>query len=246
MHTSSPVADHEERDRNEAAFHDARIEDDGRKLGYAYASVKDLFGFTAVPREHWHGRVLELGCFKGSRALAMHGFQGRYAGIDISPAAVDHCKRLGLPANFEFRVDNANALSTVGDGEVDYAFGDGVLHHLDLESMAPALARKLSADGCARFVEPAQGNFLLRTFRKLTPHLRTPDEHPFDRASIELLQRHFKVAITHEALLRPLLPMLCFNGAWATGIARRLDRWLLRHAFYQQQDGLLLIEWRKR
>jgi hypothetical protein len=83
-------------------------------------------------------------------------------------------------------------------------------------------------------------------FRKLTPHLRTPDEHPFDRASIELLQRHFNVAIVHEALLRPLLPMLCLNSAWSTNLARRLDKWLLRHAFFQQQAWLLLIELRKR
>jgi SAM-dependent methyltransferase len=247
MHTSSsPAASHAERERNEAAFHDARIDDDGRKLGYAYASVKDLFGFTTVPRQFRHGSVLELGCFRGVRARALNGFPGRYTGIDISPAAVEHCKGLGLPANFEFRVDNANALDTVEDGEVDYAFGDGVLHHLDLASMAPALARKLSPNGCARFVEPAQGNFLLRMFRKLTPHLRTPDEHPFDRASIELLQRHFNVAIVHEALLRPLLPMLCLNSAWSTNLARRLDKWLLRHAFFQQQAWLLLIELRKR
>jgi hypothetical protein len=40
--------------------------------------------------------------------------------------------------------------------------------------------------------------------------------------------------------------MLCFNSAWSTGIARKLDRWLLRHAFLQQQAWLLLIELRKR
>jgi SAM-dependent methyltransferase len=120
MHTSSsPAASHAERERNEAAFHDARIDDDGRKLGYAYASVKDLFGFTTVPRQFRHGSVLELGCFRGVRARALNGFPGRYTGIDISPAAVEHCKGLGLPANFEFRVDNANALVTVEDGEVD-------------------------------------------------------------------------------------------------------------------------------
>lgn len=246
MVTRSPAIDQEVRDRNESAFHDARIDGDDRKLGFAYASVKDVYDFTAVPPEYWNGSVLELGCFRGSRALAMEGFTGKYAGIDISPAAVDHCKALGLPANFEFRVDNANALDTVPDGQVDYAFGDGVLHHLDLPSMAPALARKLSARGCARFIEPAQGNFLLRAFRKLTPQLRTPDEHPFDRESIELLQRHFRVSIVHEALLRPFLPMLFMNSQWATSAARKLDRQLLRRPSLQRQAWLLQIELRKR
>lgn len=241
------VATQEQRDAYEAEFHDARIESEGdRKLGYAYASVKDVYGFTAVPPEFHASSVLELGCFRGSRALALRGFTGRYAGIDISPAAVEHCRQLGLPANFEFRVDNANTLDTVGDCDVDYAFGDGVLHHLDLASMAPALARKLSPRGCARFIEPAQGNFLLRAFRKLTPQLRTPDEHPFDRTSIETLERHFTVAITYQGLLRPFVPMLFGNSRRVTAVTRRLDERLLRHPFLQRQAWLLQIELRRR
>ena len=90
MATRNAAVDQDIRDRTESAFHDARIDDDGRKLGYAYASVKDVYDFTAVPREHWNDSVLELGCFRGNRALAMDGFQGRYAGIDISPGAVEH------------------------------------------------------------------------------------------------------------------------------------------------------------
>lgn len=248
MSTRSTALDSGGRNRNEAAFHDARVDDDCRKLGYAYASVRDVHGFNDVPPEYRNRSVLELGCFRGNRAraLAMGDFRGSYTGIDISPAAIDHCTGLGLPANFRFRVDNANTLDTIGDGEVDYAFGDGVLHHLDLACLAPALARKLSPDGCARFIEPAQGNLLLRAFRKLTPKLRTPDEHPFDGASIELLQRHFRVSIVHEALLRPWLPMLCFNAGWSIAAARWLDRRLLRYRFFQRQAWLLLIELRKR
>ena len=140
--------------------------------------------------------------FRGARASRLEGFRGRFIGIDISPMAVDHCKGLALPSNFEFRVDNANELDTIDDESVDYAFGDGVLHHLDLERAAPALARKLGPDGYARFIEPAQGNFLLRAFRMLTPKLRTPDEHPFDQESIAVLERHFQVSVNHHGLLR--------------------------------------------
>ena len=101
-------------------------------------------------------------------------------------------------------------------GLLTYAFGDGVLHHLDRARLAPPLAQKFAPDGYARFIEPAQGNFLLRAFRMLTPKLRTPEGHPFDQESIALLEKHFQVSIEYHGLLRPLAPMLFFNNKAVT------------------------------
>lgn len=236
------------REQKEAAFHDARIDnfEDVRKLGYVYASVKDVYAYTGVPPDCLDRSVLELGCFRGMRARALDGFSGRFVGIDISHSAIEHCRKLGLPPNFDFRVDNANELATIPDGSVDYAFGDGVLHHLDLTMLAPALARKLSPDGYARFIEPAQGHILLRAFRMLTPKLRTPDEHPFDKASIDLLRKYFMVEINYQALLRPFLPMLFRNAEAVIRATRWLDTQLLVHPHLQPQAWLLKIELRKR
>lgn len=231
------------RARSEADFHDARINiPDEHRLGYAYASVADVYEFGSVPDECLDRTVLEIGCFRGDQATALQDFRGRYVGIDISPAAIGYCKGLGLPGGFEFHVDDANVLDSMGDGTVDYAFGHGVLHHLDLPRFAPALARKLSTRGFARFVEPAQGNVLLRAFRKLTPQLRTPDEYPFDRAAIELLQRHFDVRISYQALVRPYAPMLCLNNKAVIRASRWVDDRLLRHRIFQGQAWLLQIE----
>lgn len=237
----------DERARNEARFHDARIQTpDEKRLGFAYTSVQDVLGFTAVPSSEWDRSVLEIGCFRGDAPRSMDGFSGNYVGIDISPAAIEECQALGLPSNFQFRVDDGNHLGTVADASVDYAFGQGVLHHLDLERCAPALARVLAPGGYARFVEPAQGNILLRMFRRLTPKLRTPDEHPFDDASIETLGRHFDVRITHQALTRPFLPIALLNARWAIDTSRWLDDRLLRNEKLQPQAWLLQVELRKR
>lgn len=228
---------------NEASFHDARINmPDEHRLGYAYRSVADVYAYCNVPREAFAASVLELGCFRGDEAQKLEGFGGRYVGIDISPAAIEHCRALGLPGNFAFRVDDANALDTIEDGSVEYAFGNGVLHHLDLPRFAPALASKLARSGRARFIEPAQGSLPLRLFRAMTPSLRTPDEFPFDRAAIELLRQHFRVAVTHKALLRPFLPMLLLNSAIATRAASWADDRLLRMPMLQDQAWLLQIE----
>jgi hypothetical protein len=234
------------RARIEAEFHDARINvEDEDRLGYAYVSVADVYEFGTVPDECMDRTVLEIGCFRGDQASALRGFRGRYVGIDISPAAIDHCGQLGLPDAFEFKVDDANVLDSMADGSVDYAFGHGVLHHLDLPRFAPALAKKLSSRGFARFVEPAQGNLLLRAFRKLTPHLRTPDEYPFDHSAIALLRRHFDLRISYQALVRPYAPMLCLNNKAVIRASRWLDDRLLRHPVFQDQAWLLQIELRK-
>jgi SAM-dependent methyltransferase len=239
-------ADSDERIRSEASFHDARaLIADEQRLGYAYASVADVYEFGTVPRDRLAASVLEIGCFRGDQARSLADFTGRYLGIDISPESIAHCLRLQLPDNYAFRVDDASVLATVDDGSVDYAFGMGVLHHLDLPRFAPALARKLAPGGCARFVEPAQGNVLVRTFRRLTPQLRTPDEYPFDRACIELLQRHLSVQVSYKALLRPLVPMLLLNHAAVVRATRWLDDRLLTHRSLQDQAWLLQIELRR-
>ena len=235
------------REQAEALFHDGRVgrKDPRRHLDYAYESVQDLYGFTDVPDDRRTGNVLEIGCFRGERARKLSGFTGRYVGVDISEVSIDHCCALGLPEPFRFIVDNANELRQIGTASIDYAFGDGVLHHLELERFVHALDRVLKRDGCARFIEPALGNFAIRFFRHLTPKLRTPDEHPFDDESIALLRRHFDVSIAHHGLLRPWLPMLAFNHRGVTRWTRSLDDALLAHARWQRQAWLLLIELRR-
>ena len=228
---------------NEASFHDARINTpDERRLGYVYASVADVYEFCAVPRSCHRAGVLEVGCFRGDEAARLEEFTGRYRGIDISPAAIEHCRTLGLPSNMTFCVDDANVLATIEDASVDYAFGNGVLHHLDLARFAPTLASKLSAGGYARFIEPAQGSLPLRLFRMLTPQLRTRDEHPFDRAAIALLKRHFNVRITYHGLLRPWVPMAFLNSHTATRVSRWIDNRVLRYPLLQGQAWLLQVE----
>ena len=234
------------RERSEARFHDERVggEDARRHLSYAYASVEDIYRFTDVPDDCAEATVLEIGCFRGDRAARLARFAGRYLGIDISPASVAHCRSLGLPDAFDFRVENANELSGIEAQSVDYVFGDGVLHHLELERFVLALARVLKPTGYARFIEPALGNLALRLFRRMTPSLRTPDEHPFDAAALDLLRRNFEVRVRHQGLLRPWIPMLALNHRRVTRWARRVDTVLLENPRWQPQAWLLLIELR--
>ena len=231
--------------RQEAAFHDARIHTpDEQRLSYGYASVADVYAATHIPPECMDQSVLEIGCFRGDEARRAAAMTGQYVGIDISSAAIEFCKKQNFPANFRFDVDDANVLSTVADNSVDYAFGNGVLHHLDLEQFSTALAKKLTRNASAKFIEPAQGNFALRLFRKLTPNLRTADEHPFDEQSMAVLRKHFTVKVQHHGLLRPFVPMLFLNAKFATDFSRWADRHILQWEALQSQAWLLCIELR--
>jgi SAM-dependent methyltransferase len=239
------------RERSEAEFHDARVSEvKTTRLNFAYQSVYDVYRFTQVPEEKLSRRILEIGCFKGERAVRlrrMGGVSGEFIGIDISPASIEHCQGLELdPEHFKFRVDDANTLSSVADDSIEYAFGDGVLHHLDLNRFSEALSKKLSRTGVARFVEPAVGNVLLRAFRRVTPKMRTVDERPFDENAIEVLKKHFDLDIRYQSLLRPFIPMLCLNNPRVVSACRSLDDRLLKLTALQSQAWLLNIELRRR
>jgi SAM-dependent methyltransferase len=229
----------------EADFHDQRlINDDGHRLSLVYEAVADVYDFTALRPAEQSLNILELGCFDGERArkTALKGFTGHYIGVDISPQAVKVCRGLGLGDQFEFLVDDANTLSGVADHSIDLVLGDGVLHHLQLPQFCQAMERVLRPGGKGRFVEPAQGNLMIRAFRRLTPWLRTPDEHPFDAKDLGLLRASFLTHVQHQALMRPLLPLLCGNAAWAVRGSKRLDDWLLRSSLLQSQAWILQLQ----
>ena len=67
----------------------------------------------------------------------------------------------------------------------DYVFGNGILHHLDLDKAYLEIARVLKPGGKAYFMEPLLGHPLVQVFRWATPGRRTADEKPMDFAAIE-------------------------------------------------------------
>jgi SAM-dependent methyltransferase len=233
------------RARSEALFHDARASlEKPTRLNFVYVAVADAYDFTRVPEAYLSRTLLEVGCFKGRRAERLSSFSGNFIGIDISPTAIEHCKALDLGPRFRFEVDDANVLATVSKRSIDFAYGDGVLHHLDLAEFSKALSSRLHPTGIARFVEPAQGNLLVRAFRWLTPKLRTDDERPFDGSAIQTLREHFDVHVHYHGLLRPFLPILFFNNRSVVQWCRRMDDWLLKHEWLQSQAWLLNVELR--
>ncbi len=60
----------------------------------------------------------------------------------------------------------------------DLICGSSILHHLNVTKAYDEIRRILQPDGRAVFLEPLGHNPLINLYRKRTPALRSPDEHP--------------------------------------------------------------------
>lgn len=77
------------------------------------------------------------------------------------------------------------------DNSFDIICGVAILHHLDFHKSFAEIARTLRPGGEAIFREPLAHNPLINLYRRRTPQLRTPDEHPFYMRELKLLEQYF-------------------------------------------------------
>ena len=139
------------------------------------------------------------------RAVALAGVGARVHGIDISPVAIElaraSAKREGVARNTTFSVMDAEALDLPA-ASVDVVCGTSILHHLDLERAYGEVARVLRPTGRAIFLEPLGHNPAINAYRRLTPRLRTEDEHPLLLDDLAAADAHFgRRTVEHFTLL---------------------------------------------
>jgi len=139
-------------------------------------------------------RALEFGCGDSSYALKLNQWGARVTAIDISDEAIEETRRrlaeYGFLNQTELIRMNAEELD-FPDGSFDLVVGRAILHHLDLETAYASIARVLRPGGAAIFLEPLAHNPLINLYRRLTPHLRTEDEHPLTMCDLKAASRHF-------------------------------------------------------
>ncbi|MEM6785631.1 MAG: class I SAM-dependent methyltransferase [Bacteroidota bacterium] len=133
-------------------------------------------------------RVLDFGCGRGERSLTLLERNAVVDGIDISRVYIEEADAAAHAAGhsaerFQFVVGDAHALP-YADATFDIVVGDGILHHLDLDTALSEIHRVLKPGGRALFSEPLLDNPLLKLFRLLTPRARTEDERPFSASDL--------------------------------------------------------------
>lgn len=233
----SMTAEDEARYAREQAFHDDRFEDDQRPANrfYEVAGAAERHFVSVVDALPPSSRVLDFGCGADARTairLARAGHQ--VTAIDLSPVAIDHAQsraaEAGVGDHIEFLTMNAETL-LFDDGSFDAVVGAGVLHHLDLRRSYAGLARVLAPAGRAIFSEPMGHNPVINLYRRRTPAQRTPDEHPFVKADVELAREYFEDVRLNSFVLTSLalVPVgAARRSARLVAMLDRLDERLMR------------------
>jgi len=142
-------------------------------------------------------RVLDYCCGNGVSTLRVtETGAAEITGIDISEVSIDSAEKSasekGVSGRVKFMVMDAEK-TDFEDSSFDIIYGNGVLHHLDLEKAYSEIARILSPGGMYIGVEALGHNPLIRLYRKKTPHLRTgwEAEHILRKRDIFCAEKYF-------------------------------------------------------
>jgi SAM-dependent methyltransferase len=237
------------RNARERAFHDARYQDDqrARLQKYYCGALAGPDRYQAALRDavacRGRARVLEYGCGTGSAAFDLARAGCEVVGIDISQVAIEVAETVAQAEGLvdaRFSVMDAHAL-TFDDNAFDLVCGSGILHHLELERALPELARVLRPGGRAVFYEPLGHNLVLRAYRRLTPRLRTPDEHPLLVGDLRLAGRSFASVESEHCNLTALLAAPLAARPIGARLARPLHR--LDRALFRSVPALRRYSW---
>lgn len=206
----------------EKTFHNEAFSTNKRKSVdrfYSAASIALAFYEEKLLTSCSGTKILEYGCGPGSEAymLAKHG--ASVVGIDISDTAIQQARQRAEAEKTDtnFLVMNAEKLH-LENGTFDMVCGSGILHHLDIDRAMSEISRVLKPNGSAVFLEPLGHNPVVRLFRKLTPHLRTSDEHPLLMSDINLMRRYFAQSKTRCFCLMSLLALPTNRFRWYKSI----------------------------
>src|ERR1019366_3745362 len=208
--------------RRESEFHDKAFSEGTRHKASKFYSIREssmAAYIRAVEAHCTQKRVLEYSCGPYTYSSLMMARGASITGIDLSPVAISQYVR---QANRQSErpvngcVMNAEALGFAAHS-FDLVCGIGIVHHLDLRRSFSEISRALKPGGYAVFLEPLGHNPLISLYRKLTPSMRTVDEHPLLTQDIKLAEEFFEnveCQFFHLSSLGavPLQNLCCFNS----------------------------------
>jgi SAM-dependent methyltransferase len=139
-------------------------------------------------------RVLDFACGAGVTTAWLAGRGGIVTGIDVSPASIARAHELAneLGLQIDFKVGELRT-DTYPRGSFDAIVGRYALHHVDIPSIAAAIAMVLTPGGRGAFVETMALNPVLNVARRGlvgragVAKLGSDDEHPLTRADLAVL-----------------------------------------------------------
>jgi len=244
-----------ERRRRESEFHDRQAAD----LDPSSTLVDETFTSATAAENQYileqfgdvrGKRILDYGCGLAEGGIYLAKLGAKVVGVDVSEKMLTQAQQLAghHGVQIETRLVTSAAIPAEA-GEFDLVYGNGVLHHVDLDHAIPELARVMKPHGRGCFLEPLPYNPVINVYRKMADQVRTVDETPLRFEDIERFRSHFGEVGHREFWLLTLSVFLKFflvdrvhpnqERYWKkiyTDAARvapiysplaRLDRWLL-------------------
>lgn len=140
-------------------------------------------------------QVLDFGCGHAMASVVMARRGANVTAFDLSLGYLDEAKRRAAANGVAVRFVQADGERLpFADCSFDRIWGNAILHHLDMNTVARETRRVLRPGGFAVFCEPWGENRLLEWARGHLSYVekeRTPDEEPLRRRHVKILRRHF-------------------------------------------------------
>jgi SAM-dependent methyltransferase len=239
-----------DRTERERTFHNRSYTEGPRARASAYyaAARGARAHYRSVIKRHGrNAEVLECGCGTGGSARMLRNRAASIVGIDISDEAVRLARErhAGIPGTAVRRFQRMDAESLdFPDGSFDLVCGTAVLHHLDLDRACAEIVRVLRPGGHAVFLEPLAHNPLINLYRRLSPAMRTVDEHPFKMRDLEAVAGHFAEAdhrffALHTLATLPLRRFRFFGRIERR--AERADEWAFRRMPFLRRYAWIVV-----
>lgn len=237
----------------EAEFHNQAFTEDTRASAFKFYSItgaSEALYHTLISKSPADEHALEYGCGRGGYCFELARRGTFVDAIDISSAGVEMAQQKAeedeLTDHLKFQIMNAEDLA-FPDNRFDVVFGKSILHHLELERGLHEIARVLKNDGRAVFFEPLGHNFLINAYRRLTPRMRSADEHPLRIQDLTSFGEFFsEIEIQHFHLLSLLaIPFWKVPGLFNFLVSTldRIDRGLFRAIpFLRRQAWVIVVK----
>jgi SAM-dependent methyltransferase len=178
------------RQRRERELHDAWA----RELKPDELLVEESFSAPTAPENRFirarfgdvsGKRLLDLGAGAGEASLWFARRGARVSALDISAGQLEVLSAAARADGLEIETHAGEAEQLPWpDATFDLVYGNGVLHHVDIERTIAEVRRVLRPGGQVAFIEPLPYNPAIWIYRRLAEGVRTPDERPLSARQV--------------------------------------------------------------
>ena len=202
-----------------------------------YYSLIDLYALNK--------KLLEVGCGIGSETNNYLRYVKSYVGIDISSEGIKQAIQNINQSIYEIKYFEMDIeKTTFEENSFDVVSGMGILHHLNLNKAYSELSRIIKDKGHIIFIEPLGHNPIINLYRKLTPKMRTMDEHPLKIKDIRLLSSYFHNVELRYFSLFTLIAVPFRNRSifrFLVAIFKRIDDLVFKIPFFRKYAWVVII-----